>query len=358
MAISIDRVGRGAGYAYTSGMPYTADPELAAFVQALPKTETHLHTDGALPINLLRAAFPGKFDDDPPMWADDFRYDSFDHFMELIAHYVAPYFSSADRFHAAAQQVLGDCYAQGCRYVETSIHLPALQYMNLELDEVVTAVREARPEGLELRFFAGMSHNAYTGRGRELIDEALTHPGIDGFDLHAEEYLPMEDWTARVWAEARAAGKFTKAHAGEFMPASFVTWCLDHLKVNRIEHGVRSIEDPALVQRLIDDDVTLDVCPISNVKLAVEGVPDMASHPIRPLFDAGVRVTVNSDDPFMFGNTLSEDYYALVQDLNFTKRELVQLVRNGWDIALMDAADKAPHYAELDRIEATLDASP
>ncbi len=337
-------------------MPYIADQETVAFVQSLPKTETHLHTDGALPMALLRQAFPGKFVEDPPMWADDFRYTSFDHFMELIGHYVAPFFDSPDRFHAAAQQVLSDCKNQGCRYVETSIHLPALQYAGLDLDEVVAAVRSAKPEGMELRFFVGMSHDAYTGRGQELIDQALLHPGIDGFDLHAEEYKPMEPWTERIWAEARANGKFTKAHAGEFMPASFVTWCLDHLKVNRIEHGVRSIEDPELVRRLVAEGVTLDVCPISNVKLAVAGVPDMPSHPIRPLFDAGVRVTVNSDDPFMFGNTLSEDYYALMQDLRFTKREIIQLVRNGWDVALMDEAAKAPHYAELDRIEATLPA--
>jgi len=335
-------------------MPYTADPELAAFVQSLPKTETHLHLDGALPFDLLQAAFPGKYPETPPMWADDFRYQSFDHFMELVTEYVAPYFNSAERFHLAAQRVLGDCVAQGCRYVETSIHLPALQYFDVALNDVVDAVRAAKPPELELRFFAGMSHNAYTGRGKALIDEALKHPGIDGFDLHAEEYLPMEPWTAPIWAAARAEGKFTKAHAGEFMPASFVRWCLDNLGVNRIEHGVRALEDPALVQRLLADDVTLDICPISNVKLAVEGVPDMPSHPIRALFDAGVRVTVNSDDPLMFGNTLSQDYYALVQDLGFTRRELIKLVRNGWDIALMPDAAKQPFYAELARIEATL----
>jgi adenosine deaminase len=93
---------------------------------------------------------------------------------------------------------------------------------------------------------------------------------------------------------------------------------------------VRSIEDPAVVDLLVEKDVTLDVCPISNLKLQVDGVPTMAEHPIRRLFDAGVRCTINSDDPFMFGNTLSEEYYALATDLNFTNEELAQIAANGF----------------------------
>lgn len=335
-------------------MPYQASPALAAFVQSLPKTETHLHLDGALPIDLLREAFPGKYTENPPMWSDDFRYDSFDHFMEMFDYYNRAFFNSPERYHAAALQVLGDCAAQGCRYVETSFHLPGVQFMDAGLTDVLAAIRAAKPDGLELRLFAGMPHNAYQGDGIALIDEAIEHELLDGIDLHAQEYMPIEPWTKRIWEAARANGKCTKAHAGEFMPASFVKYCVEELGVKRIQHGVRTIEDPALVKQLVDTGVSLDVCPISNVKLAVDGIPDMASHPIRPLFDAEVKVTVNSDDPFMFGNTLSEDYYAIAQDLNFTNKELVQIARNGFDIALWDEASKKPIYDELAKIEAEL----
>ncbi|MFP4282352.1 MAG: adenosine deaminase family protein [Opitutales bacterium] len=337
-------------------MPYQADPALAAFVQSLPKTETHLHLDGAIPLELLREAFPGKYEETPPMWADDFRYASFDQFMELFDHYIAAYFSSPERYYTCARKVLARCVSQNCRYVETSIHLPGVLHTGAPLVETLQAIRAARPEGLELRLFVGLPHNGWTSELRPLIEEAMASDLVDGIDLHAQEYLPMEPWTEKLWGEARAQGKFTKAHAGEFMPASFVSWCLDHLEVTRIEHGVRSIEDPALVARLAAEGVALDVCPISNVKLAVEGIPDMASHPIRPLFDAGVKVTVNSDDPFMFGNTLSEDYYALYQELHFTKKELVQLARNGFDIALWEGEGRTAAYAELERIEAGLEA--
>ena len=118
------------------------------------------------------------------------------------------------------------------------------------------------------------------------------------------------------------------------MPASFVRRCIEELGVRRIQHGVRCIEDPEVVALIKDLDVTLDVCQISNVKLQVEGITKMSEHPIRELFDAGVRCTINSDDPFMFGNSLSEEYYALATDLHFTENELEKTAQNGFDIAI------------------------
>lgn len=335
-------------------MPYSPTPDQETFVKNLPKTETHLHLEGALPINLLRDAFPGEYEETPPMWSDDFRFSSFDQFMELFEKYLRPYFATPDRYHSAAKVVLQDCVDQGCKYVETSIHLPGVYFNGLNLDDVMQAIRSAAPEGLHLRTFVGMPHYGYTPELKPLVDEAIECEFIDGIDLHAEEYAPMEPWTAIIWEKARANGKFTKAHAGEFMPASYVEWVLDNLKVNRIEHGVRSIEDPELVKRLAAEGVTLDVCPLSNVKLAVEGITCIADHPFKKLMDADVKVTLNSDDPFMFGNTLSEDYYAVMQDLGLTKTEIVQVARNGFDIALMEDAEKKPFYDELNAIEAGL----
>jgi adenosine deaminase len=180
----------------------------------------------------------------------------------------------------------------------------------------------------------GMCHNDYTGLGKKIIDDCIYWEKLTGIDLHGPEYWPLEPWTAKVWKSAADAGKFLKAHAGEFMPASFVKRCIEELGVRRIQHGVRCIEDPEVVALIKDLDVTLDVCPISNVKLQVEGITKMSEHPIRELFDAGVRCTINSDDPFMFGNSLSEEYYALATDLNFTEKELEKIAQNGFDIAI------------------------
>jgi adenine deaminase len=328
-------------------MPYTADPALEAFVRHLPKTETHLHLEGACPYELLKAMDPVKYAKPPAFWDDDFRYESFDQFMEWYVEYCSTFFTSAQRYHDAAKIILKNCVDQGCRYVETSFHLPVLLFMEDKGPTLLDAIRSAAPPELELRIFAGMCHDDYKDAGRELIEECMTWDGLDGIDLHGQEYLPLESWTADVWERARKAGKFTKAHAGEFMGSDFVDLVLDELKVNRIEHGVRSTENPGTMQRLIDEKVALDVCPISNLKLAVKGVTSMARHPIRQLFDAGVTVTINSDDPFFFGNRLSEEYYALHQELGFTLRELSKIAGNGFEIALVNDEQRKKYQGDL-----------
>lgn len=332
----------------------TPSPDLRDFVLSLPKTETHLHLEGACPFELLQKLDPVKYAAPPPFWADDYRYESFDQFMRLYLEYCAAFFVSAERYHEAAKIVLARCASQGCRYVETSFHLPALVHLRESGPEVIRAIRAAAPRGLELRIFGGMSHNDYAGPGRELIDDALSWPELDGIDLHGWEDIPVEPWTSGVWARARANGKFTKAHAGEFMPASFVELILDQLQVTRIQHGVRAIESAATVARLLRENIALDVCPISNLKLAVRGVPTLSAHPIRRLFDAGVTVTINSDDPFFFGNTLADEYYALHRHLGFTKLELVKIAAHGFRIALLPEHVKRAHLDDLARIAATL----
>jgi adenosine deaminase len=311
---------------------YQPTPELKAFVQSLPKTETHLHLEGACPIELIRDANPGQFEEDPPMWDDAFRYDSFDQFMHMYDRFCGSVFTSAEAYHRCAKKILQTCADQNVRYVETSFHIATLFGGQMSGEEVVDAVLDAAPAGLEVRVFMGMCHNDYAGLGKKIIDDCIHWERLAGIDIHGPEYWPLEPWTAKIWKAAGDQGKILKAHAGEFMPASFVRRCIEELGVRRIQHGVRCIEDPAVVDLIKEHDVTLDVCPISNVKLQVEGIPEMSKHPIRQLFDAGVRCTINSDDPFMFGNTLSEEYYALAMDLNFTHEELTQIAQNGFAI--------------------------
>lgn len=312
---------------------YTPDNHLYEFVQQLPKTETHLHLEGACPFEMIQAVAPGKFTAAPPMWDDAFRYESFDQFMVMYDEFCGTVFTSAEAYYECAKKVLNNCAQQNVRYVETSFHIGALYSGNMSGQEVVQAVQEAAPQGLEVRVFMGMCHNDYTGPGKQIIDDCVHWDALSGIDLHGPEYWPLEPWTAKIWAAAAEAGKVIKAHAGEFMPAAFVKRCIQELGVRRIQHGVRCIEDPEVVALIKELDVTLDVCPISNLKLQVAGIKKMSDHPIRQLFDAGVRCTINSDDPFMFGNTLSEEYYALAMDLNFTHDELAKIAENGFQVA-------------------------
>lgn len=331
---------------------YTADPALADFVQSLPKTETHLHLEGACPIELIEKYALKVYGSTPYMWDDHFRYNSFTHFVEIFAQVSNAIFNTPKAFHECAEIVFAKCTAQNVRYVECSFDIGVLTRPGMHGPEVIDAILDAAPEGLEVRVFIGMRHNCYTPQIASIIHEALSWDQLTGIDLHGPEDLPMEAWTPYIWRRAAEAGKFCKAHAGEFMPASFVERCVRELGAQRIQHGVRSIEDPAVIELLKARDIGLDVCPISNLKLQVEGIATMGDHPIRKLFNQGVRCTINTDDPLMFGNTLNEEYYALAQDLNFTRAELAQIALNGFELALWEGQIK-DHY--INTLKAKID---
>jgi adenosine deaminase len=158
----------------------------------------------------------------------------------------------------------------------------------------------------------------------------------------------MERDTAAVWARLRAAGKVTKCHAGEFDGAARVREAIEVLGVTRVQHGVRAIEDPAVVQLAAERGVTFDVCPISNLRLKV--FPTMSAHPIRRLMQAGVRCTLSTDDPLCFANALNDEYAALAAELRFSRAELAQIARNGWQVADVSVAARKAALDEIDRL--------
>lgn len=328
----------------------TPDPETLAFIEALPKTETHLHIEAALPWALLRGTDPERYANPPASWRPDFRFRSFEHFEEELLGYIFAWFDRPERYLEAARMIFAEHLRQNVKYVECSFASGVLEFGGVEGEAVADAIREAVPDGLEVRVFMGIHRNGRTDRSRSFLDACLGWRNLDGLDLHGLETVPLEPWTAELWREARAEGKYTKAHAGEFDGPDSVRRALDELGVRRIEHGTRAAEDPVLVDRLARDDVALDMCPISNVKLAV--VPSLAEHPIRRFMRAGVVCTVSTDDPISFGNTLTDEYAALANGLDFTRAELAQVALNGFRVALCEPEVVAPWVAELEGLVA------
>jgi adenosine deaminase len=163
--------------------------------------------------------------------------------------------------------------------------------------------------------------------------------------------MPTPPEAAAIWKRARDAGKITKCHAGEFDGAARVREAIEVLGVKRIQHGVRAIEDPAVVKLAAESGVTFDVCPISNVGLKV--VPSMKDHPIRRLMHAGIRCTVSTDDPLCFANSLTEEYETLATELTFSATELAQVASNGWEVADVPASTRKSMLAEIEKIVAT-----
>ena len=319
-----------------------------SFAQSLPKTETHLHIEGALPLELLRRVRP-EFAEPPPSWAHNFKFRDFGHFEKELLDMAFSWYTSPERYHEAAKVIFARLAAQNVKYLETSFASGIIEFGGLNGREVLAAIKTAVPEGLEVRIFLGIHHNGAGPKMMPILEEALGWKDLAGIDLHGFEDAPVEPWTAPYWEKARKAGKYTKAHAGEFMGADFVLKIMNELKPSRIEHGVRAVENPAVVAELIKRGIALDVCPISNHKL-MPGV-NLASHPIRRLFDAGVKVTISTDDPISFGNRINDEYVALADKGGFSRRELVQIARNGFEVALMPEAQKQPWLDELDGIK-------
>ena len=258
------------------------------------------------------------------------------------------WFTKPDRYYEAAQVIFAGHLAQNIRYVETSFHAGMIEFLGIPGREILSAIRSAAPKGLEVRVFMGMARNCYNEVLQPVLDECLTWDGLAGIDLHGVEYLPLEDWTPKLWDKARAHGLETKAHAGEFDGANKVREAIEVLGTKRIQHGIRAIEDDAVMELAMEADATFDVCPISNVKLDV--IDRLEDHPIRKLFDQGIRCTLSTDDPFSFGNSVEDEYAALSAGLNFTNEELKQIAKNGFEVALVDEATRAKWTAEVDAV--------
>lgn len=328
-------------------MPLTSDTK--AFIQALPKTETHLHVEGCLPWELLHGLHPDEFSEEPYFWADDFRYQSFEEFEGILINHAIRWFTTPERYHEGAKVIFARHLEQNVRYVETSFHAGIMELLKIPGEEVLEAIRTAAPEGLEVRVFLGISRNAYTPFLGPILEDAVeSWENLAGIDLHGLETLPMEDWVPRLWSKAAANDRKLKAHAGELGPASNVREAIEKLNVRRIQHGVRAIEDESVLDLIKEVDATLDLCLISNLKLKV--VPSMDAHPVRRFFDEGIRCTLNTDDTFSFGNRLTDEYEALAEHLFFSQAELAQIAKNGFDMADLDESERDQALSAIDQL--------
>jgi adenosine deaminase len=153
---------------------------------------------------------------------------------------------------------------------------------------------------------------------------------------------------ARVFARAGELGLRRVAHAGEEGPPEYVYEALDLLHIDRLDHGNRALEDADLVRRLVDEGMTLTVCPLSNLKLCV--VPEIAAHPIRRMLDLGLRATINSDDPAYFGGYVGDNYRAIAASGLIGRDELFALARNSFTGSFLSEAEQAPHLAAIERL--------
>lgn len=182
----------------------------------------------------------------------------------------------------------------------------------------------------------------------QTLDQALSsRDRIVAVGLDSSEVGHPPQKFAAVFDKARAEGFLTVAHAGEEGPPEYIWQALDLLKVSRIDHGVRCVEDPRLVQRLVAEQVPLTVCPLSNVKLRVYDT--IEQHNLKALLDLGLCATVNSDDPAYFGGYVSENFLAVYKALSLQRDDLYQLAKNAFQASFLDEPKKRALLDELQR---------
>jgi adenosine deaminase len=331
---------------------------LATTVRALPKVEIHVHLEGAIPLPALwqlvekygvdRGAEGVRTLDE---LAEKFRYRDFPHFLSTWT-WKNSFIREYEDFTFLAREVASDLARQEVRYAEVFFSPGDFAMLHgLEVGRIAEAVRkglDAEATRIEVRLIVDLTRDFGPARGMGWLSEIASSKEmkIVGIGIGGSEHAFPPEPYREVYREARRLGLRTTAHAGEAAGPESVWGALRTLEVDRIGHGTRASEDPELVRQLAERRIPIEMCPISNLRTGV--IADLARHPIRTLFDQGLLVSANTDDPKMFETSLEEEYLALAEHLEFTLPEIRALVRNAIDSTWADEATKDRLREELE----------
>lgn len=329
--------------------------DLDAFISGLPKAELHIHIEGSLEPELMFALAARNGIEIPFASVEEVRaayqFSNLQDFLDI-------YYRGADVLRTEA-----DFKDLATAYFDRAA-ADAVVHAEIFFDPQTHTDRGIAFDVVMRGLLAGMGEaEAKHGITSKLILCFLRHLDEDAAFATLEQAKPWLDRIAavgldsselghppakfaRVFAAAAALGLRRVAHAGEEGPPAYVHEALDILKIDRLDHGNRSLEDPALVERLARERMTLTVCPLSNLKLCV--VPDMQAHPIDAMLRAGLRATINSDDPAYFGGYVNDNYRAAASGRGLGRDELVTLAKNSFLGSFLDEAAIAAHVAKVD----------
>jgi adenine deaminase len=330
-----------------------------SLIERLPKAELHLHIECTLEPALMfdlaaRNGVALPYDSVEAL-RRAYSFSRLQDFLDLYYQGMSVLQNEAD-FHVLAAAYLDRVRAQGLRYAEIffdpQAHMSRGIAFRTVLDGLDQAIEEARrAHGLEVKLIMCFLRHLDEDDALRTLDLAFPYKDrILGVGLDSSELGHPPAKFARVFRRARDEGFRLTAHAGEEGPPEFVWQALDILGVERIDHGIRAMEDDELVHRLARDQVPLTVCPLSNLKLRV--VQDLSRHPLKQMLDRGLLVTLNSDDPAYFGGYLNENYAAAAGALALRQDELRQLARNGFVASFQAPQEKSRLLAAFDSIAA------
>jgi len=327
---------------------------LEDFIAGLPKAELHVHQVGSASPRIvaqLAARHPGPVPADEAALERFFVFDDFAHFIRIYLS-VVELVRTPEDVAMLTYEVARDLAAHQVRYAELTV-TPYLSVSTaLPVEAFLEAVEDARLAaardlGVRLAWIFDIPADFGLPAAEMTASAALDHdvPGLVGFGIGGSERGFPRSMFRDQFDRARAAGLRSVPHAGETTGPETIWDALRTLGAERIEHGITAVQDPALLEHLAASGVTLDVCPTSNVALGV--VPSLAEHPLRALVDAGVRVTVNTDDPPMFGTDLDREYAVAADLLGLDEDGVADLARAAVTASFAPPAVQAELQAEI-----------
>ena len=338
-----------------SGFPPVSSDRLPTLLRAMPKAELHMHIEGSLEPELIFQLAQRNGMPLPYASVDDLRrayaFTNLQSFLDIYYAGASVLLHEQDFYDMAwayLERARADNVVHTEMFFDPQTHTARGVPMQVVIDGLHRACVDAQAKlGVSASLILCFLRHLSEAEAFETLEQALPFAGkFIGVGLDSSEVGHPPEKFARVFARCREQGLHLVAHAGEEGPPAYVWAALDVLKVERIDHGVQSLKDPALVRRLAADRIPLTVCPLSNLKLCV--FPRLADHNLGQLLDAGLMATVNSDDPAYFGGYMNQNFTETFAALGLGASAAYRLARNSFEASFADAAAKARWIGQLD----------
>ena len=332
-------------------------PEL---LRAMPKAELHMHIEGSLEPEQMFALAQrnGVALTYPSAQAvrEAYVFDNLQSFLDIYHAGTLVLKTEAD-FYDMACAYLARAQADNVTHTELFFDTQTHTGHGLSADTVVNGLHRACMDapvkfGMTASLILCFLRHLSEEEAFECLEQVMPlRDKIVGIGLASSEVGHPPEKFAKVFARARQLGFRLVAHAGEEGPPAYIWSALDVLKVERIDHGVQSMNDPDLIKRLVRDRIPLTVCPLSNLKLRV--YPSLTQHSIGRMLEAGIVATINSDDPAYFGGYINENFTQTFAALQLDAQQAYQLARNSFNASFIDASERARHIEKLDAVFGT-----
>jgi len=325
------------------------------FISGLPKAELHMHIEGSLQPELMFEIAIRNGISIPYKTVDELKQAyNFSNLQDFLDIYYAGagVLTEVQDFYDMTYDYLKKAHSQNIIHAELFFDPQTHTSRGVTFEKVITGIHQATQAafshfGMSIKLIMCFLRHLDEESAIKTLKEALPYKHlITGVGLDSSELGHPPSKFRKVFEMSREEGLHTVAHAGEEGPPEYVWQALELLKVSRIDHGNRSLEDEKLLQELVKLQMPLTVCPLSNLKLRV--VDELHKHPLRNMMQRGLLVTINSDDPAYFGGYLNENYLAMANALHLTKDEIAQLAKNSFVASFITESEKASYIEQVD----------